>query len=248
MTAARELAVILGDGILISRWDLGWIGVADRSALILVKLAAQLQLQSVHFADQLLVYLFHQTLIPRETAGIQIAHLIDERLQLLLCLGTILHSSANLIEQVQSLVNLGLGIGWGGTLRPRHRGLAGDAVIAGIDVAIRGAASTPATRLSVRNAVALLATLTLTLTLPLALALTGLTTLALAALTLATLLALAVLPLLLTGLSALTGLLTVRHELTGLELPGLTAAAGLALARLRVGLSAESRELVAHTG
>jgi hypothetical protein len=160
-----------------------------------------------------------------------------------------------LIEQVQSLVNLGLGIGRGGTLRPRRRGLTGNAIIAGIDVAKRCAAAT-STGPSVRDAAVGLTTLTsaglttLTLTLP------GLTTLTLATFTLTALalFALAVLPLLLTLLSALAGL-TVGHELTGLELAGLSATAllgltlTLALTRLRIGLRlpAETVQLIAQT-
>jgi hypothetical protein len=149
VAAAGEFAVILRDRILIAGGDLGGVGVANRSALILVELAAQLQFERVHLAHQLLVYLLHQSLIPRKTAGIQIAHLIDQGLQLLLCLGTILHCGANLVKKIQTLINLALGIGRSGTLLPRHRGLTGDAVIAGIKVAQSGAAATPATGLSV---------------------------------------------------------------------------------------------------
>jgi len=197
----------------------------------------------------LLVHLLDQLLIPRETAGIQIAHLIDQGLQLLLCLGTILHSGTNLVEKVQSLINLGLGIRRRGTLLPRHGGLTGDAVIPGINVAKRWAAATPATGLSVCDAVAgpTLASAGLTtlagLT-ALTLTLTGLTALALAlTLTLATftltaLLALALLPWLAVLPLLLTGL-TVGGELAGLE-PALTAT--------RIGLSAEARDLIAHTG
>jgi hypothetical protein len=40
--------------------------------------------------------------------------LVDERLQLLPRLGTVLHGRADLIEKVQTLFNLALGIGRGG--------------------------------------------------------------------------------------------------------------------------------------
>jgi len=53
-----------------------------------------LQFQRVHAADELLVHLLDQGGIPGETAGIQIAHLIDQGL---------------LVEKVQSLVDLALG-------------------------------------------------------------------------------------------------------------------------------------------
>lgn len=175
----------------------------------------------------------------------------------MLCLGTILHRATNLIEQVQSLVNLGLGIGRGGTLRPRRRGLTGNAIIAGIDVAKRSAPATP-TGPSVRDAAAGLIALTLTLALALtltslALASFTLTALALLTLTLLALAALAVLALLLTLLSALTGLLTIGHQLTGLELAGLIAAALLALtltlagSRIGLRLSTEAVKLIAQT-
>ena len=132
VAAAGEFAVVLGDRVLIAGGDLGRVGVADRAALVFIELAAQLQFQRVHVADELLVHLLDQRGIPGETAGIQIAHLIDQRLQLLPRLGTILHRGANLVEKVQSLVDLALRIGRVGTLLRRH-GLAGDARIAGVD-------------------------------------------------------------------------------------------------------------------
>ena len=119
VAAAGELAVVLGDRVLIAGGDLGRIGVADRAALVFVELAAQLQFQRVHAADELLVHLLDQSGIPGETAGIQIAHLIDQGLQLLPRLGTILHHGANLVEKVQSLVDLALGVGRVGTLLGR---------------------------------------------------------------------------------------------------------------------------------
>ena len=149
MAAARELAVIFGDRILIAGGDLGRVGVADGAAPFFVELTAQLQFQRVHAADELLVHLLNQGGIPGETAGIQIAHLIDQGLQLLPRLGTILHYGANLIEKVQSLLDLPLGIGRVGTLLGRH-GLAGDAGIAGVPAARPVAVPASASRISYR--------------------------------------------------------------------------------------------------
>ncbi len=83
MTAAGEFAVILGDRVLITGRDLGRVGIADRAAMFFIELAAQLQFQRVHLADELLMHLLNQGGIAGETAGIQIAHLIDQGLQLL---------------------------------------------------------------------------------------------------------------------------------------------------------------------
>jgi hypothetical protein len=77
------------------------------------------------------VHLLDQGGIPGEAAGIQIAHLIDEGLQLLARLRAILHRGTNLVEKVQSLVNLALGIARVGTLLGRH-GVTGDVRIAGV--------------------------------------------------------------------------------------------------------------------
>ena len=206
MAAAGEFAVVLGDRILIAGGDLGRVGVADRAALVFIELAAQLQFQRVHAADELLVHLLDQGGIPGETAGIQIAHLIDQGLQLLPRLGTILHYGANLVEKVQSLVNLALGIGRVGTLLRRH-GLTGDASIAGVIAAkhVAIAIARAAGRIAYRTGEAV----------------ADRTRLASACLT--TLAGLAVLPWLLTWLTGLTGL-PVAVELAGLEL----LAAGLA--------------------
>ena len=119
--AAGEFAVVLGNRILIAGGDLGRVGVADRAAAAFLELAAQLQFQRVHAADELLVHLLDQRGIPGETAGIQIAHLIDQGLQLLPRLGTILHCGTNLVEKVQSLLDLALRIGRIGTLLGRSR-------------------------------------------------------------------------------------------------------------------------------
>ena len=115
VASAGEFAVVLGDRVLIAGGDLGRVGVADRAALVFIELTAQLQFQRVHVADELLVHLLNQSGIPREPAGIQTAHLIDQGLQLLPRLGTILHYGTNLVEKVQSLVNLALSIGRVGT-------------------------------------------------------------------------------------------------------------------------------------
>jgi len=96
---------------------------------------AQLQFQRIHAADQLLVHLLDQSRIPREPLGIQIAHFIDQGLQLLPRLGAILHCGTNLVQQAQALFNLALRIGWIGTLLGRDR-LTGNASIAGVKGAI----------------------------------------------------------------------------------------------------------------
>ena len=121
MAAAGEFAVVLGDRILIASRDLGRVRVADRAALIFLKLATQLQFQRIDAADQLLVHLLNQAWIPGETFGIQIPHLIDEGLQLLPRLRTILHHGTSLVEKVQSLVDVALRIGGVGPLLRRHR-------------------------------------------------------------------------------------------------------------------------------
>jgi len=239
-------------------------------------LAAQLQFQRVHAADKLLVHLLDQGGISREPAGVELAHLIDQRLQLLPRLGTILHYGANLVEQVQSLVDLALSIGRVRTLLGRH-GLTGDASIAGvigaIAVAVAIAAATGRIACRTSDAIpditcqglpplatgALATGLTLTTLTGLAAALTAST--GLAAL-LARLPRLPILRLLLTGLASLTGL-PVAAELAGpLELLA-AGLAGLPLSRLRVrlrvglrvrsrvrlraGTPAEAGKLVTHT-
>ncbi len=65
---AGKFAVILGDRVLIAGGDFGRIGVADRAALIFVELAAQLQFERIHLADELLVHLLDQSGIAGETA------------------------------------------------------------------------------------------------------------------------------------------------------------------------------------
>src|SRR5580704_14298430 len=101
------------------------------------------------------MHLLHQGRIAGETARIQIAHLIDQHLQLVPRLRAILHRGANLVEKVQSLLNLPLRIGRVGTLLGRY-GLTGDAGIAGVVTAVPVAlAVAPATG----NAIADLTTL-----------------------------------------------------------------------------------------
>lgn len=90
VAAARKFPVVLGDRILIPRRHLGRICVANRPALLLFQLSPQLQLERVHAADELLMHLLNERGIPRETARIQLAHLIDQRLEFLLCLRAIL--------------------------------------------------------------------------------------------------------------------------------------------------------------
>ena len=77
VTSAGEFAVILGDRILIPGGNLGWIGIPNRAALLLVELAAQLQFQRIHITQELLVHLLDQAGIAGETAGIEVTHLID---------------------------------------------------------------------------------------------------------------------------------------------------------------------------
>jgi hypothetical protein len=155
--------------------------------------------------------------------------LIDQRLQLLPRLGTILHYGTNLVEKVQSLVNLALGIGRVGTLLGRH-GPTGYARIAGVIGANSAAIAVgrATTRIAYRAGEAV----------------PDRTRLASACLT--TLAGLAVLPWLLTWLTGLTRL-PVAVELAGLELLA-AGLPGLTLSRLRVGTSAETGELVAQTG
>jgi hypothetical protein len=169
VAAAGEFAIVLGDRIPVAGGNFGRVGVADCAAVVSIELAAQLQFQRVHAADELLVHLLDQGGITGETARIQTAHLVDQGLQLLPRLGTILHHGPNLVEKVQSLVNLALGIGGVGTLL-RGYGPPSDASIAGVITAIRATTAIGATsRIAylTRDAVANLATLTGLAALPL---------------------------------------------------------------------------------
>jgi hypothetical protein len=162
--------------------------------------------------------------------------LLDQGLQRLPRLRVILRGGANLVQEVQALVNLALGIGRVGTWPGRY-GLAGDVIIADILATIYVAVA-PATAARTNHTVAdhtRLASAGLAYLLA-----AGLTTLtALATLTRLTLL--------LPGLTALTGL-AIPTELTVFSLAGL-ALSILTLSRLRIGLtSAEVAELVAQTG
>jgi hypothetical protein len=190
--------------------------------------------------------------------------LIDQRLQLLARLGAILHYGANLIEQVQSLVNLALRIGRVGTLLGRH-GRTGDASIAGVigaipvaiaiaaavGIASRTGDAVPNITCKRSAGLTCLASSTLASALTALTALTGLTTLTGLA---------ALLTTWLTALTGLTAWLALLPRLTGLSAAELAAPlhlltaglAGLTLStlriRLRVGTSAKAGDLVAHTG
>jgi hypothetical protein len=183
------------------------------------------------------MHLFDQRGIAGETAGIQIAHLIDQGLQCLPCLWIILRGGTNLVQKVQPLFNLALRIGRVGTL-PRRYGLTGDVIIADILAAIYVAVA-PATAARTNHTIAdqtrwasaglahLLSTLTTLAALP---RLTLLTTLA--------------------ALPTLTRLTLLLAGLTGAAVLTLTilTLSGLTLSKLRVGLtSAEVAELVAQT-
>ncbi len=216
MAAAGKFAVVFGDGIPIAGGDLSRVGVADRAAAVFIELAAQLQFQRVHAADQLLMHLFDQGGIAGEALGVQTAHLLDQRLQRLPRLWIILHCGTNLVQKVQSLVNLALRIGRVGTLLGRC-GLTGNASIAGILAAIYVPVAPATARIAYRTCDAVADRTRLASVRP---GLTGL--LAARLTTLTSLTALTRLALLLAGLTALTGL-PIAAELA------LPALAGLAL-------------------
>ena len=65
-----------------------------------IQLAPKLEFERVDVAEQLLVHLLNQRWIPRKPARIQFAHLVDQRLQLLTSLRTILQGGTNLIQQI----------------------------------------------------------------------------------------------------------------------------------------------------
>jgi len=193
------------------------------------------------------VHLLNQGGIARKAFGIQIAHLIDQGLQLLARLGTILDYGTNLVEKVQSLVNLALGIGRVGSRLGSH-GLPGDVGIAGVIGAIPVAIAIAAARVACGTGDAV-ADRTCQGSGALAAGLTGLTGLA----TLTGLALLASLALL-TTLTGLAALLALLAGLTGLPVAGEWAGlAGLTLSRLTlsglsVGTSAEAGELIAQAG
>ena len=137
---AGKFAVILGNRVLIACGNLGRVRIADGSTLLFIELAAQLQFQRVDVAQQLLVHLFDQARVPGETAGVEIAHLIDQSLQLATRLGAVLHCRAKLVQNVQALVNLTLGIGRVGTLLRCDRST-GDSRVAGVDATVRVASA-----------------------------------------------------------------------------------------------------------
>ena len=107
-SAAGKLAIVFGDGFLITRRYLRRVRVANRPTARFVQLPPQLQFERVYFADQLLVHLLHQRRVAWEPARIELAHLIDQRLQLLLRFGTILHRAFHLVQQIQTLFDLTL--------------------------------------------------------------------------------------------------------------------------------------------
>lgn len=213
----------------------------------MLHLPAQLQFERVHFADELLVHLLDQRRIAGETARIESAHLLYQLLQLRLSLGTILNDCADSVEKIQSLVDVALGIRWVGTLlrcggAPLNASIASVVTAIGAAPAIAGAAARIADGTS--EAVAYTAPLWIAAVLT---ALTGLVALAAAALA-----HLSVLPLLaLLALLAALSRLPIAGQLTALE--RLTSAsrltlALLTLARLSIGLPAQTVQLVAQAG
>lgn len=134
--AAGKFAVVLGDRVSIPGRHLSGIGVADGSPVIFIECLAQLQFERIHIAQELLMHLLHQGWIPGEAAGVQITHLLDQRLQLALRLRIILYLGANLVKKSQALVNLALRVGRVGTGLRRHR-VTGDPSVARVPGAIR---------------------------------------------------------------------------------------------------------------
>lgn len=254
--AAGELAIVFRYRIPITGGNLRWIGVSDGAAFF-IELLAQLQFQRVDAADELLVHLLHQRGIARETAGIETAHLIDENLQLFPRFRTVLNGGAHLVENVQTLIDIALGVGRVRTLLGSNS-LTHDVRIAGIEVAIRHAAAIAARRIPHWTGLTIAHRARLATALTSRLLASGALTAALAALTLTALLAaltgltalLAALAALLAGLAALS----VAAELLALHrwaallaaAPGLSLS-GLSLSRLRVGTSAKAGEPVAQT-
>ena len=250
--AARELPIVFGDRVPIAGRNFVRVRIADHTALV-IELAAQLEFERVDLADQLLVHLLDQRRIPWKELGIQVTHLFDQRLQLLARLGAILHRGLHLIEKVQPLIDLGLGIGRSGSLS-RHCGRAGSASGAGV-IAKRAVFIVPATAARItRDAgtpalTTLLATLSRLASLALLSTLARLATLAL----LSALSRLATLALL-TALALLSRLTVARQLLAGpvTLLSRLSAAAGLSLTRLSLsrlpaGTSPEPIELIPQT-
>jgi len=261
--AARKLPVVLRHRVPIPGRDVRRVGVADRAAPVLIELPAQFQLQRIHAADKLLVHLFHQRRVPWEALRIQIAHLVDQRLQLLPRFRAILHRRANLVEKVQSLVDLPLRIGRICALLRRH-GLARDVRIARIPRAKPIAipvAPAARRRIANRSCVAVSNRAGLAVAHPASLLPAALACLLLPASALTALAALTTLLSRLTLLSGLAGLpvlplaltllprLPVAIELARLKLlaAGWSATAGLSLAGLPVGGRPKTRELVAQT-
>jgi len=246
--AAGKLTVVFGDRGLVAGGHFGRVGVADHAALVFVELVAKLEFERVDFADQLLVHLLYQRRVARETAGVEISHLIDQRLQFGARFRAILHDGADPVEEVEALGNLRLGIGGVGSLL-RRNGVALNATVAGVvgsqAVLLLAIASTARhTVADIAGAawavlpalptLTVLATLTLTLTLTLLLALALALTLSLA---------------LLTSALAAELLLSLLPGSTSLaSLPALALLTLLTrLTRLGVLTSAQSGDLIAQT-
>jgi hypothetical protein len=215
MASAGELAVVFRYRVLIAGGNFGRIRVAYRAAPGFVQLAAQLQFQRVDIADELLMHLLYQLGISAETGGIQIAHLVDESLQLLPRLRAILHYRAKLVENIQALIDLALGIGGIRTLL-RRRGLPGNARVAGVHRAAIASVGVGIACCPAGDPVADSTGLACRLT----------TSTALAATTLASLLTLS----LALSLALLSGLATLSLLLSALAASALTLALTLALA------------------
>jgi len=121
VSSAGEFSVILGNGRLVTRGHLRRVCIANRAARILIELLAKLKLESVHVGNKLLAHLLNERGIAGESAGVQVLHLVDQRLQLLLRFGAFLYRAANLIQQVQALFDFALGVGGAGALLRRNR-------------------------------------------------------------------------------------------------------------------------------
>lgn len=244
VTAPGDFAPVLGNRVLITRRDLGRVGIADSAAVVFIQLAAQLQFQGIQFADQLLVHLLHQTLIAGEPLGVQVPHFLDQLLQLCLRLRTILHGASNLVKDAQRLVNLALRVGRVGGLL----GIAGPAraipIIAAVNIAEGYTALTTAATLGViyltGTAIADLALSVLAL--PVLSALTA--TLTLACLTLTLTLTLFTLAL---ALALALALFTLTLSLLTLSLLTLTLTL-LTLATLTVGVRPHPGHLIPQPG
>lgn len=137
---AGETAIVFGHGILVAGRDLRWVGVADSTALLFVKLAAKLEFEGIDLADQFLVHLLHESRVAGEAARIEVAHLLDERLEFGARFGAVLDHGTNAAEGIESLIDFVLRIGWIGALL-RCDGLALNVRVASILAAEERAAA-----------------------------------------------------------------------------------------------------------